>query len=329
MIFKSAYETTAMAGHIKDNTLSAIIEYIIKNNGWPTYPFQEIAKYPSGVIQIAGTDSDGIPNFTQPILIDVAQVKKYTTQQSDLSLSHNDGYYIAVDQRPYIGQDRNGQLKVSSRGEYIFGTVNASLSLQWANHGGKTLDGITGLLSMVYASWLSQQIAHRYTLDPRDQYRLFIYAAYYYYILNNDSVDLPGQHERNMLAPKIAHNLRANVGDVLDIMELVQNLHDQDHVLKDINSFCKLAADIVGTPRLKDLDARIIYSVTSSAWFHPNVKQIIPVALEFPPTFAALLFMAGSERSYANTVLTKVAERTIKSSGLDVIMRSVGLMMSR
>ena len=59
-----------------------------------------------------------------------------------------------------------------------------------------------------------------------------------------------------------------------------------------------------------------------NTWFGANAKEILAVALEHPPTWLSLVYIALKERSYKNTSLAKIALRYALNKGGNDFIRS-------
>jgi hypothetical protein len=63
-------------------------------------------------------------------------------------------------------------------------------------------------------------------------------------------------------------------------------------------------------------------TVTRNSWYGTNAKEIISVALEHPPTWAAIVFTALNERTFKNSMIYKIAERFGKRGASDEFIDS-------
>lgn len=295
-IFISAYDTFAGSGYKK-----AIINIkenleIIKVNGQYV---QDENK--DNVFRIYSHDLDSLPVFGHPVVLD----------------NNNGSADVFVDLRTYTRLDRaSGDYVIKLNNESTFEINRALLNSVWVKRDPFVLLSISPIPMIVFAGWISENIARRFALTAKEQLTLAIYSAYYYYCLFSDNDKFDDQ-DTNGIISSISRNLRCSS---LDVIEVIDKL---PFVIENITTFCQLMEETVGNVRLKNFNISLMYQLLGNSWFGINARELIGVSLEHPPTWISLVLSAYSERTYRNTILAKSAERKASKAAIDSFIRSV------
>lgn len=288
-IANTAYDTSACNGFVLNRTLDALKAANI--NGW-------VERIPSTkVAQITGREElgDSVKPFAHPMLLDGT---------------------LYIDVRSFSTWD-NAQhaMRIRNGIEHGFAVRRAELNQIWLDQNKNILRDISPLPMSVFASWISESVARRFALDPREQLDLCILAAVWY---NSQFQETGSLDETGKLRAvnAISKSLRVSASDVLAIMDQVSEIDNTDH-------FCSLAESVTKSIRLRELNRGLLFAVVAGTWFGTNSKEVITTALEHPPTWIAILTMAFTERTYKNSNLAKIAERSVRAGGGDEFLRAV------
>ena len=212
--------------------------------------------------------------------------------------------YVVFDGRPFIAGnqlDAAGQLNVRLSTEYSLNKAMAILTAYWCGEKYNDFKYLTKTPMAAYASLVSESIARRYGLDPKDQLIISIIAAAFYSNLFNEQTTLT-ENQKVSSVPNITAATFAKSDMVFEILDKISSLSN----LKDLVDSIKTCTE---NPRLDDLNVGIIISVISGTWFGTNGKAIVSAALEHPPTWVTLLYSAFTERSFKNSGLSKVVDK--------------------
>lgn len=301
-VHKTAYETTACRDFAMKKTIDALLAAFA--DGWlpaaNTRPTGDArnpgnTKVSSRVLLLEGGSAvaNDVPAFAHPIALE------------------KDGLqYIVVDVRPYGRFDPHQQeFKVRNSIEYQFAVMRAALDQVWNSQSPTILQNVNQQPMAIFASWISESVGRRFSLDPGEQYKLSILAAIFYnlHFWDSDSTELP-EVEKNRAAASIARALRASAEDVFAIIDQVSHLNN-------VGEFCVQARDVVGSVRLNDFNPGVLFAIVGGSWYGSNSREIAAVALEHPPTWLAVLMAAINERTYKNSGIAKLAERFTGRSG--------------
>lgn len=297
-ICKTAYDTTACGGFVMRKTVDAIqVAFTHGSLG---------GNIEGGIWLIEGGTSmaDAIPAFAHPLAFE------YHTKEER----------VVVDVRGFGKWDAMQNVyRIRNEMEYQLAVHRGNLNRIWIEQSPTLLRDISQLPIAIFASWISEAIAKRFALDPREQLNLGILAAIFYLSLFSDVTELD-EREKMRAVNAITRAMRASAADVLVVL-------DQISVVPNVAVFCQQAEAISGSVRLKELNVGLLYSVLGGTWFGTNAKEIVAVALEHPPTWLAILLAAYSERTYKNSAISKITERTgNKDSGKGYIHAVLNLL---
>lgn len=310
-IRKSAFETKACEGFNLSKTINAIevsfASYDINN-----YAVENSRSY---AITGAGTSAN-IPTFMHPIIIE---------DTHKLALNNLEKISI-VDIRSSGKWDANqAQFIIRNKFEYEFTRKYGNLAHFFINDDARLLLSISTLPVDLYARWISENITRRFGLDPQEQLIIATLAAYFYIGLFTNNKTFEGI-EINRVVNIISKSVHVNAEKILDIINS-DNSNDLI-VIESIDDLCTEIKRITGNIRLNDLNTGILFSILGNTWYGTNAKELIAVALEYPPAWLNIVVAALDDRSYKNTTIAKMTIRE-KKQDIDLFIKSIAALLSR
>jgi hypothetical protein len=260
---------------------------------------------PVFVIGSMSSEAD-IPLFTHPILV----------------LDQNREQALCTDLRFFVKKGTSASdvaSGVRNQTEYNFAKSRAILNLMWvSDRVGEIRNGLP-FAGVVYAAWLSESIAKTFALDYSDQTVVAIITHFFYQTLFSEETEFDEEAKQRMAA----HTMKATKAP----SELVFKVFDKIGPMKDINEYCRAVAEGVENVRLKDFNLASLLHLVKNSWYGTNSKEIISVALEHPPTWAAIVYTALVERSYRGSMVYRIAERHGKRGAADEFLKSYAVMI--
>jgi hypothetical protein len=256
----------------------------------------------SNIIEIQGGGSmaNAVPEFAHPFVVELDGEK-----------------LLAIDVRPFGSFDRvKGAFAVRNSIEYGLLLRRAQLNDIWVNEDPALLRDVSPVAMSLFASWVSENVARRFALDPREQLNLAILAAFHYLSLFTDASFLDDA-TRMKMATQISRGMRCSAEDVLSVLD------DQTRPSHSIVDFCAAAGGATGSVRLQGFNPGVLISIIKGTWFGVNAQEMLAVALEHPPTWLALLMAAHVERTYKNSGLAKLVERQAHKEPNKQFLRAV------
>lgn len=276
-VIYSAYDTTFGRRYSTDSTKAAIAKATVSNY---------LTKNDEGVNTIEDTTDTpvDIPSFTHPMYLENSQVR---------------GMYI--DARSLVSRNRQtGEIKINSIADYNMLRARATLENIWRRESPMLFRSMSFPAS-VYAQWLAENIQKQFGLEPENQYKLTIFAAWFYYSQFSDD-EAPNDNDYVKVCQLITKATGVPVAKVMEIL-------DGQSYVKGIADFCARAEEVTGSVQLRGFSSIVIYPLLNQTWFSANSTEVVPVALEHIPTFLAMCQSAVTEHAYSRSRLSKMAER--------------------
>lgn len=295
-IFNSAYKTQATTGYVTTKLQHALEDAFYHGS---TQPMRE------GVHMIRdGLNGSvaGVPAFNFPL---VCKMK--------------DGDVAFFDARSIVGQDSNGRMRVRDEVELQSRTIQAQLALDW-HHGyqGRVRD-MSPIGLMVYAHWLGEVVGKRFALDARQQLQVSVFAAVFYLNCFWDKTEADGE-DIAYLGSAITRICGYKHSDVVDIVEA-------HPIIRDLSEFCEVVKNFVQSVRLEDFNPATLHGVVGGSWFSSNGgRELVAVALEYPPVWLTLLFQAICNRSFKKAGLTEIVMRNSYKKHHENFVRSMAFL---
>jgi hypothetical protein len=242
------------------------------------------------LVQDGDARRDNIPGFTHPMVIDA----KLNNEQERPR--------IAADVRPFGAWNRNQDaFLVRDKSQMDMALLRLRLSSIWLTADRAYLRNVSPIPVKMFASWISESLQRKFAIDPLEQMRISILAGILYNSNFSDDTDLD-ENERVRLAASLGRDLGIEVKEILAVV-------DEFPVLASVDEFCKAAVKLGGI-RLAELNRGLLYGSVAGAWFGYNYKEVLTTALEHPPTWLAVVYTAGNDRTYLRTGLSDLFKRS-------------------
>jgi hypothetical protein len=296
-IFKTAYDTTVGSGFVTNKIELTIKESIIKDY------LQGISGGVSNNLDIKpiflanSVISEGnIPYFSHPLLIEDIHQQKY----------------LCIDVRQFVKNNRDnsiniGTFNIKNESEFNLAKSRLALNLIWLTQRPETIRDISHLPNAIFSSWISEGIANRFSLDPKDQMTLAIITSFYYQSLFTEFNTFI-EEDRQKFVNSIIKATRAPAKMVFEVTDKIQKI-------SNINDFCSACKSILENPRIENLNAGILITILGNSWFGMSAKELLAVSLEHPPSWIALVNSALTERTYKKSLLSRISERYAGNKG--------------
>lgn len=293
-MFSASYETTGAAPYYRKeiaNKLSVLkIEGFLNNNIFGGVPklFALIEKNPR---------TNDVPNFSHPYKVN----------------DNLTGPYWVIDLRPYFGKftkDSEGKYVTPKEGPVQLMIKRGLLEIYWDQIGPSGLLKAGNDPIIVFTRWLSGLLKSRNNLDEATAQRVQAIVAYYYICLHIPESSY-GPHTVETASIRINRALRIPLDKALEFITPLGYLGNIDDLAKALREHS-------GSYALHNVNIRYLYSLVVTSWYGgPEVRDMLYVAMEFPPAFVSMLLMAGTERLYKKTLITQTIEREKRSLNID------------
>lgn len=287
-IFNSAYATTATAGYATAKLEQALEQAYYHDAS------QSMRENVHMIREGLNGGVAGVPAFNFPF------VCKF--KDEDVAF---------FDARSFVSQEG----RVRDEIELQARTIQSQLALDW-HHGyqGRVRD-ISPLGLMIYSHWMGESVAKRFALDARQQLQVSVFAAVFYLNCFWDKSEAESEDTAYLLSA-ITRVCGYRHSDVVDIVET-------HPIIKDVAELCEVIKAFTQSVRLEDFNPATLFGVVGGSWFGNAGRELVCVALEYPPVWLTLLFQAISNRGFKKAGLTQVIERNSYRKHHDGFVRSM------
>lgn len=294
-IFRTAYETTSCREFRMERTVAAVEQ---------ARAYGDLASEKSPnlrFVQGGSSASDSVPGFAHPLLV----------------VDSSKHEYIAVDVRNYgVFNKMTNSFDVRNIFEYDMQKLRAGLNWIWVSQSPNILRDISPIPMAVFASWISETVASRVMLDPQEQLTLQILSGFFYSCLFVERDHTLTDQDKFKMAGAIARSTNIQAEAILNVIEELPQI-------QDVKMFCEFAKQVVGSVRLEDFNAGVLYGMLGKTWFGTHASETVAVALEHPPTWLSILYAAYNSRTFKHARITEIAQIQNKRDAGPAFVRSL------
>lgn len=315
MIYLTAYDTTIgkTFNPLKSKAIRAIQESAVRDGSYGhTYGMvKESTKTIPWFIALQSESEAQIPFFNHPLLVDLVEKNEKA---------------LCVDIRTFATFNKNTSnldnpdeaLKIRNRIELSLAKLRMGLNLLWIDDRPVVLREISFVPMAIFSNWISESITKRFGLTAKEQFLISIVSCYYYYSLFSIHSELSPEERTRLLAACIKIT-RAPATMVEQTIEAIANLEPMESI-KQLATNIKA---ITENSRLENFNEGLLVNLLISSWFGASARELVAVSLEHPPTWISLVYSAFVEKSFKNTLISKIAYRYLGPKGENDFIRSL------
>ncbi len=281
-MIKTPYETT-IARHSLLNHITSALAIALSNDELATCEL-------SGNVQVVTglkTGAVKIPQFTHPVVFEDAYKNKR----------------IAIDGRTCVAvRGSSSEIAVPKNlPEYALLAYRAITQKCWMAGHYNDIRNVSPIIGGIYSRWVSETVARQFQLAPDVQLKLAILSAFFYIcqFIPKDAFD-PKEELKH------AAQVARYVGVSVDFAQ--KELSGIGHI-NDLKEFADLVRSLNLSVRLDKFDHAVMLTILTGYWLGNRDREMVAVALEYPPTFITLVYQAINERGYAKTRLADMILR--------------------
>lgn len=304
-MFKTAYETTACKGLKTDGIISQV---------------KMIIALKEGIMPIIGEKTDEM-NSLKAVLPTPAPIAPFSHPIWIEPTGSYEGYGI-VDVRPYVSLHQ-GKVAVKNYMEMGVAISRGLLQNLWVDQGSAPFAATSAFPTKIFSTWVSETLSRNLGLDLGSQLQVRAIAAHHFVCMFDET---PYDETNSTDIAKLTMKMTRYSGvDGYLLTDLMSKLIPTQN-LKD---FCTNLALHGGSMRLEDISPEVLISILARSWFGVNAASIVGVALEYPPTWYAMLYAALKQQGLKRTNIAQLAlmhakDETAKSFGLFVNQYGTG-----
>lgn len=199
---------------------------------------------------------------------------------------------VYVDTRTYASLGRDGTMVVRNMADEQLAKLRAELEYCWTNSDTKNdLWNAFTISNKIFINWLTNTIARKFGLNPLNQVRLkALIAAYTIGLFYN------GVNETMLMRQVLTFSKQLAIPN--EVITNVMALLDND-LPRDLDEFFTAFEAVDFGPATRGFNARTLLNMLGRAWYiNANALDIVTLALEYPPAFASLVYMASNNSMY-------------------------------
>ncbi len=259
-----------------------------------------------------------IPSFAHPILIKNVSGKSYLF--TDVRLFVSSG-----------GTLQNIDNHIRRREEFEFTRARGIASLAWASGDTQRFSNSMGFISVVFASMVAQSVSKYFALIFTDTMKIQMIALGYYESL---FIDGPVNYAQNIdMAMAVAR--KASDSFKIPFAQALAFYKQLDTVMMTIGDMCHAIVDKLDNVNLNpipgkpgtEFNDRVLLNLLANVWYSSNSKVIIPVSLEHPPTFAAMVFYCINYNNFRKQQLGQTIQLVGKGGRSDHFNKAFSWML--
>lgn len=230
-----------------------------------------------------------------------------------------EGY--VVDVRGFTRLNANREVVISSALDYSVSIERCILEHRWNTEGSKRIFDLGIFQVEAFGRWISSGLRARYTLDAEATMRISVAASYYYYCMTDSSdADVYDADDALRIAAVIGRSYGLSPQDTLDII-------GEPIVIRSVDGLINIIKTCGNSLRLDRLSIVDLYTMYGGTWFGANGREIVAIALEYPPTFVVLIKHAMTERGFRNSMLSQILKPLEKNVATHAFLKNYDYML--
>jgi hypothetical protein len=291
------YRTTFNRHVLIDEIASKISNGFVHRSRFPSIAIDSKSfKLLNGIIPITSLDTD-TPSLAHPFILD-----KNPNQNSNVYIDIRSVSRINPHEETLFISNESAFNIIRWRANLVRYSLVKSKSDIW-----ETANFTAG----IYASWLSEALSRRFSLDLSVSAKILVVAAIFYNSLFNGVSILATEESCRKLTLSTTRRLGRIVQDpslVEGVVDTLSNLPNLGgfNTLDDLVLAIKAVTDNI---RLTNLSAKQVLEATSFGWYGSDSAQLCATALEDPATFITLCVIGHENQNYHKTAIGLLVKR--------------------
>jgi hypothetical protein len=233
--------------------------------------------------------------------------------------------YTVVDLRPYRAQVRrisDNHLELPNSGPIPFNLMRARLQQLWNIPNSPDLFNLSTFPQTVYSNWIANALGSRLSLDAETTVSLQALAAFWYQCQFEEGPQRTlSEGEAVLYAKAVDRATRIPQTRVIDL------LLGYGKTITKASEFIE-AAKTINSVRLGQATLGLLYTILATSWKGSTaIREVVGVAVEYPPTFLAMLWSAVHEKTYRDTPIAQWAQRYGREGNSAKFTANLGLLL--
>lgn len=219
-----------------------------------------------------------------------------------------------------VGQDGNLALKGDVDSELTL--LRAKLELVWQRAPRGEVYTAFHFSNLIFVRWLADTICHKQGLQLGQKSKVLAVTGLYNIGLYYNNIT--DEFQINKYAEMISRDFYIPLEEVFSVIDTLDNPFP-----RDVNEYVEALKTMQISPRLANLNTVGLYSMLGGSWFMTaNAIQLVGLAVEYPPCFAAMVSMATRHKIFKKTQIGERVDRSNKGGAFDQFTRSLNTVIN-
>lgn len=223
--------------------------------------------------------------------------------------------YFVIDIRPYIKGSHpdydNPFSVIKNLPDFWFTLRKSAATVAWCENLREEMRHQCVFAGAVFSGWLAESMNSAYYLSPKEKMDLYILFNYYYQCLFYNLIfkvpESVKTNLRDIIATQMINHTKIAGSYIYSVLDIVQGTFDSG-MIRDINDLATVIPKVMDNERSEKINVRSLYDITSGAWYGPNKKDNLAVALEHPPTWMAIVRSCIGGMDYNKSPLVRTIQ---------------------
>lgn len=246
-----------------------------------------------------------IPGFSHPVRVEESR----------------DSDYWVIDLRPYAAKLAANKGELPDEGPLNLYVKRTMLELFWNLSNPLSLLKAGDMTLVTYANWLSGLLRVRLKTDPLATQQIRILCGYYHqqqYIDEETFTD----KVKDANCIRLARLFDMSSENVIRFFEDVGYIHS-------LAELCETLRRKIDVSSIQLVDPGFIITLVGTSWFGSvDARELVAVALEYPPVLIAMVITATKERSYKKTLLAEIIQKDASRYKLDLYTVAINTLLA-
>jgi len=235
--------------------------------------------------------------------------------------------YTAVDLRPYRTQIRRigeANVELPNTGPVPFNLMRARLQQLWNQKNPPDLLNLSDLPATVYSNWVANTLSNKLSLDVQTTISIQAFAAFFYLCQFEEGPQRKLDEREMVLYAKAVDRLTR-----IPQMRVYDHLAAYGKTITNAKEFVE-AVKTINSVRIASVSVGLLFTTIATSWFgSAAIREVVGVAVEYPPTFLAMLWAACQEKTYRNTPIGQLVQRLGRDGEDKRFVNALGLLLKQ